>query len=80
MTFTVEEIAELKQIFEKECGVRLSEAETIVIAKRVLLLYQLVAHPLSSEGVATPKSSASAEKPTSAASGRYGQIADASRS
>lgn len=50
-----DEIREFQQIIEEEHGVKLTENEAIVMAQRLLSLYELIHQPLSGEAT-TPLS------------------------
>jgi hypothetical protein len=49
MNLTPEEVKEFQTIIREEYGRELSEGEATVIAKRLLLLYELIYRPLPSE-------------------------------
>ncbi len=59
MEIELEELKELQGIFHEEYGVDLSIEETTVIAKRLLLLFELVLRPLPGEETSEPSAAPS---------------------
>lgn len=64
MRISDEALTEFIVICEEEHGVRLERGEALVIAKRLLMLYDLMHRPLPADLISTPPSGLAADPQT----------------